>query len=154
LLLKDLPIDVADRLPLPEALLGRSTLPPPEQLPPPDRPPREPLPIKPEQPALAFGGRIARRPLLRQPELGGIFDVDANAVTTFAIGVDAAGVVRYCMPDEDFQADQLEALRRAQSQSDQSHADRLKELRQALYQMRFVPESGVGLTWGFVTVEW
>ena len=146
--LKSPPITVADRLPLPDALRGKVILPKAAPLRSPERP-RQILPEGPTEPVLALLGGLANRHLLQPPDLSSIFSEDTDAVATFTMGVNASGVVQYCLPDEDFQADQSEALRRAQSQADQ-----LEALRRALYQLRFRPDPAAGLTWGFVTVEW
>lgn len=148
--LQDLPLKVAKRLPLPDTLNGSPVVPPPVQPPMPDLPPRQLLPTGPQQPVLAFGGGIGKRELLYRPELTGIFSQSSDLVATFTLGVDAAGIVRYCLPDEEFQADQSEALRRAAFQAD------LKAVGRSLYQLRFKPspESGMGLTWGSATIEW
>ncbi len=148
--LKDPPVGVADRLPLPDAFAGPPLLPAPTKAPLLELPRRQLLPHGPTKPALAFGGDLANRDLLSSPDLAGIFSESSDVVATFTLAVDAAGRVQFCLPDEDFQADQSEALRRAASQAD------LKALGHSLYKLEFKPDSsgGTGLTWGFTTVEW
>lgn len=142
------PVLVAQRLPLPDALEGSPLLPDPDRPPAPARESALQPPAAAQQPLFALGGAIASRGLRSPPRLEGLFTGDTNAVATFAIGVNASGVVQHCIPDEDFLANQ-EALLRALSQADQ-----LEALRRTLCQMRFEPAPGAGLSWGFVTVEW
>ncbi|MDA0811480.1 MAG: hypothetical protein O3C21_03670 [Verrucomicrobia bacterium] len=146
--LKDPPVGVANRLPLPDAFAGPPLLPTPTKAPLLELPRRQLLPPGPTKPALAFGGDLAKRELVSTPDLAGIFSESSDVVATYTLAVDAAGIVQSCLPDQDFQADQSEALRRAASQAD------LKALGQSLYQLRFKSTGGTGLTWGFTTVEW
>ncbi|MGK0188849.1 MAG: hypothetical protein ACI9R3_004663 [Verrucomicrobiales bacterium] len=152
--LRDPPANVAKRLPLPNALGGAALLPKAESLPAPSIvQPDNHLPPGPRHPALTIGGHLAQRVLEHRPLLDRIFSASSDAVVTFALSVDEAGIVQSCLPDDNLHSDQSEALRRAASQAD------LKALGRQLYQLRFNSVPGKGnpkddLTWGFVTVEW
>lgn len=147
--LLDPPVNVAKRLPLPGTLNGPLLLPEPESIPLPDLPKVKPKPPGPQRPVLAIGGELAQRKLTYRPELDDIFSPSSDAVATFALAVDEAGIVEYCLPDDDL-GDRSEALRRAASQAD------LKALGKELFKLRFetAPGEGAHLTWGTVTVEW
>ncbi|MEZ5323776.1 MAG: hypothetical protein R3F19_01725 [Verrucomicrobiales bacterium] len=147
--LKDPPANVTDRLPLPNVFADPPLLPALKKAPLLELPRRQLLPPGPTKPVLAFSGDVAKRELVSSPDLAGIFADSSDVVATFTLAVDSAGCVHSCLPDEDFQADQSEALRRAALQAN------LKALGDSLLRLRFKPEdTGPGLTWGGVTVEW
>ena len=150
-LLKDLPDQVTRRLPLPGTSTNGLLLPEAGELPESLIEPVPPLPPGPEKAILVFGGALANREVVHRPEFKDIFPQELDTVATYSLGVNASGVVEFCIPDEGFHGDQTEALRRARALS---RADEMAALRRALYQLRFKPEPGSGLRWGHVTIEW
>ena len=148
--LKDFPVRLEERLPLPDAIGGAVQLPEVEPLPEPIAAPPERLllPPGPTEPVLAIGGSLSDRPVVNAPDLTGIFEGTMDARAVFTIGVDASGSVRFCLADEEFQADQSEALRRAASQAN------FQQLGERLFALRFEPDASRELTWGFASIEW
>ena len=136
--LRDLPMSSLAQLPLPRSL-EETTLPPV----------RIPIPVMPAEhaedpaePLVLIDGPLAARkvtdPALHR-KLSSHFAENHGTLCTFSIGVNAAGVIAYCFPDEeDFRVENLEQLQRT------------------LMELRFtpVPDSGNEITWGTLTVEW
>ena len=131
--LRDLPRGSVARLPLPGAF-DQDALPPLRtglQTRPPE------AASDPIAPVVIFNGELASRKLMDSPELDKLFAKDHGTLATFSIGVNASGVVEYCLPEKDeFRVENLDALLRA------------------MFRFRFDPLPGSGVVWGTATVEW
>jgi hypothetical protein len=133
--LRDLPQGSITRMPLPGAFDG-DVLPPATSTAGGERRESVPGPHEPTEPLVVFGGALSDRIVTLLPKLGKLFAKNHGTLATFTVGVNRAGVVEYCLPEEEFRADDLDALQ------------------SALIQFRFEPRSEGGIVWGTAIVEW